>query len=187
MAMRRFVVTAVALATADLSAKTLAHGAGLLEPVRNPGLALGVVDVGTAAELGVMLIGLFGGGIWLLHRAAAGKGRLTTAVLIMAGAASNLADRLVFGSVRDFIPTPWAVFNLADVFLAAGVVFIYSDLWRERRRPVAALGEIGKVHSAQHRRDVEPYARVVRPYPWVPGGIGGASAGGVVGDIGEIR
>jgi signal peptidase II len=145
---RRFVTVVLVLATIDLATKSMAHDAGIMEPVRNPGLALGVIDVGTGAELALMLVGLFGGGMWLLRRAAVGKGRLLTAVFVVGGAASNLADRLVYGSVRDFIPTPWAVFNLADVFLVAGVVLIYSELLRGSDR--TAMEVAGAVSSKVH-------------------------------------
>ncbi|OGY45300.1 MAG: signal peptidase II [Candidatus Buchananbacteria bacterium RIFCSPHIGHO2_01_FULL_39_14] len=42
--------------------------------------------------------------------------------LIIAGAVSNLIDRLRFGLVLDYIDVPWfTVFNLADVMISFGV------------------------------------------------------------------
>ncbi|MDO8560122.1 MAG: signal peptidase II [bacterium] len=44
---------------------------------------------------------------------------------IVAGAASNLMDRLRWGHVVDYIDVPWfTVFNLADVLITAGVALL---------------------------------------------------------------
>jgi len=46
-------------------------------------------------------------------------------LLILSGAVSNLADRMHFGCVVDFIDLKfWPVFNLADVFITAGVIIL---------------------------------------------------------------
>ena len=42
--------------------------------------------------------------------------------LVIGGAVSNLADRLLVGSVRDFLATPWIVLNVADLAVAVGIV-----------------------------------------------------------------
>jgi signal peptidase II len=45
--------------------------------------------------------------------------------LIVAGALSNLADRLMFGYVVDFISFfDYSIFNLSDVYIVAGVGLI---------------------------------------------------------------
>lgn len=45
--------------------------------------------------------------------------------LILSGAISNLIDKLAFGCVIDFIDLKfWPVFNLADVFIAAGTAIL---------------------------------------------------------------
>ncbi|PIP26967.1 MAG: hypothetical protein COX30_04595 [Candidatus Moranbacteria bacterium CG23_combo_of_CG06-09_8_20_14_all_39_10] len=44
-------------------------------------------------------------------------------ILILAGAISNILDRLYFGCVIDFIKIPfWPLFNLADAFIIIGVI-----------------------------------------------------------------
>ena len=51
--------------------------------------------------------------------------------LIVGGASSNLADRLMFGHVIDFIDfRVWPVFNIADSALTVGVILL---LWKINR------------------------------------------------------
>lgn len=69
---------------------------------------------------------------WLFVQGAARDFWLTVALgLILAGAAGNCYDRLVFGYVRDFVyfhvdPIGFecAIFNFADNFLVAGAVIL---------------------------------------------------------------
>jgi lipoprotein signal peptidase len=58
--------------------------------------------------------------------------------LIAGGMLGNVLDRARFGAVRDFIPTPFAIINLADVAVMVGVV---------------ALG-LGLAFRARHLRTV---------------------------------
>lgn len=56
-----------------------------------------------------------------LHRAALG--------MILGGGIGNVADRLRFGGVRDFVDLHWGglhwpTFNLADAFITVGVVIV---------------------------------------------------------------
>ena len=52
--------------------------------------------------------------------------------MALAGTVGNLADRLVFGAVRDFIAMDWGfvdyVCNLADIWLVVGLVIAIIDL-----------------------------------------------------------
>ncbi|MEW1882897.1 signal peptidase II, partial [Rhodococcus sp. NPDC080181] len=54
--------------------------------------------------------------------------------LILAGALSNVLDRLVDGAVTDYFHTGWwPTFNLADIYITCGVVLmIGAALARER-------------------------------------------------------
>ena len=52
-----------------------------------------------------------------------------------------MIDRVRFGGVRDFITTQWAIINVADLFVIAGVLIIPALLmtrsWREYQRHTA--------------------------------------------------
>lgn len=48
--------------------------------------------------------------------------------LILAGAVSNLIDRLSYGAVIDYIDFKfWPTFNLADTYITIGIIFILKD------------------------------------------------------------
>ena len=44
--------------------------------------------------------------------------------LVLGGALSNMIDRARFGAVRDFISTHWAIVNVADLCVIAGVLML---------------------------------------------------------------
>jgi lipoprotein signal peptidase len=58
--------------------------------------------------------------------------------LVLGGALSNMIDRVRFGGVRDFISTRWAIINVADLCVIAGVLILPALLatrsWREYQR-----------------------------------------------------
>ncbi len=94
---------------------------GWLIPVDNPEAALGIIggsQMGLIA-LGVAALILFG----LYLHFLTNRGLSTwTAGLLLGGAVSNLIDRILFGSVRDFIWLPGVIVNFADLALAAGAL-----------------------------------------------------------------
>ena len=56
---------------------------------------------------------------------------------VLAGACSNLMDRLQYGGVIDFIqlhvgPFYWPVFNVADMFVVIGVIGMFLRDWRAK-------------------------------------------------------
>lgn len=61
--------------------------------------------------------------------------------LFLAGALGNLVDRLVYGEVIDFVHMhvrdtfDWATYNVADVYIVAGLVLLAVDLFRAEVRP----------------------------------------------------
>jgi len=70
---------------------------------------------------------------------AASPHRLTAVAfgLVLAGALGNGIDRVVYGAVADFFhfhvgDFSWYVFNLADVWIVAGVALLLYDSFRNR-------------------------------------------------------
>jgi signal peptidase II len=115
--------------------------AGGVEILHNPRSALGVLGgsvptliLGTVAVLGVFVVVIvplgfrFGLPAWIPG-------------LVLGGAISNMIDRARFGGVRDFITTRWAIINVADLFVIAGVLIIPALLmtrsWREYQQHLA--------------------------------------------------
>ncbi len=103
-----------------------------LEYVRNRGIAFGILD-GHAAII------IFASSVVVVLLALAAvtlrsSSRWTWAfALLGAGSIGNLADRIWSGSVTDFIRLPyWPAFNLADVFIVAGVLLLVKGLlWQQ--------------------------------------------------------
>ena len=55
--------------------------------------------------------------------------------MIIIGAVSNLKDRIQYGGVIDFINVPYfTVFNLADVYISIGVVWILWHQWFHQKK-----------------------------------------------------
>ena len=55
--------------------------------------------------------------------------------IILAGALSNMLDRLYFGCVIDFIDLKiWPVFNLADTFISLGAIAIIILILKSKSR-----------------------------------------------------
>jgi lipoprotein signal peptidase len=112
---------------------TAGRTGGLLVPVRNPRFLLGLAGASLPVMTLLMAIGIAAAGGYALR--AASRGRLPVWIpgLLVGGASSNLTDRLLLGSVRDFLATPWAVVNLADLAVVAAV--LGAALTRPTRRP----------------------------------------------------
>lgn len=104
---------------AILPAVTLVH-------VRNPGVAFGFLSSGGPLVLVVTLCALAALITFLLVRPAR-RGLWVATGLLVGGALGNLIDRLVSGSVTDFIKLPlWPAFNVADMAITFGVLAL---LW----------------------------------------------------------
>jgi lipoprotein signal peptidase len=132
---RTVVRTAVAVVVADQLTKlagTLNVG-GVFLPVHNPDYSLGVVAAPTVALIAFSAITLSAAARYGIGLARDRRIPAWVPGMIVGGAASNLADRLVFGAVRDFIPTPLVIFNIADVAVLYGVL---AFAWTMTRTPL---------------------------------------------------
>jgi lipoprotein signal peptidase len=129
-----------------LTATLVAAGqtSGLLVPVQNPQFSLGVAAASPPVMVLVMAVGIVAAGGYILRTATRGRLPAWVPGLLIGGAGSNLADRLLLGSVRDFLAIPWAIVNLADLAVLAAIVAILAH----RRRP-ATVGP-------KSRKEVHP-------------------------------
>lgn len=130
------VLGAAALAAADLALKALAetllsNGAttdlGLMNIrlLYNPGVAFSL-GADLPSWVIVVVTGLIIAALtWYAVSSAPAMGRISRAgaTLLIGGALGNFIDRLDGRGVVDYLHTGWfATFNLADVFVTAGVV-----------------------------------------------------------------
>lgn len=155
---RRGAALAIGLLVAvDWASKGLvATGIGLGRPLvdgwlslelrRNPGITLGSLSALPDPWRTALLAASTLFGIAMCARLLAGAADVRVkwaAALVMAGAVGNLGDRLLDGTVTDFIRVahlPW-VFNVADVQAAAGAMLLAALLAldpRARREDGAA-------------------------------------------------
>ena len=132
----RIVFTVLVLVLIDQATKTLAH-ANRFEhtsvlPIGNPETALGLIQGSRQTLIVLTALGMIAFGVYLPRRVASGLPHWVAGLLI-AGAGSNLIDRVVVGHVRDFIALPGVIVNAADVFLVIGTVALLIFDGRLRR------------------------------------------------------
>ncbi|MGE0640487.1 MAG: signal peptidase II [Thermoanaerobaculia bacterium] len=114
-----------------------------LSHVRNRGVAFGLFhSLGPdVARWGLSLLaaGALGLVVHLFRRTAPDATRLLTALaLVMGGAVGNLLDRVVQGSVTDFLGVyigsyRWPDFNVADSAICVGLTLLVIDSFRPHR------------------------------------------------------
>lgn len=114
----------------------------------NPGAAFGVLANGNPWLRSGILIGV--SGLVLVFVATALFGRRSTFTgmaarvglsLVLGGAVGNLYDRIVHGTVTDFIEVyhgAWSfpAFNVADSAITVGAILLLFDLLHTRRREI---------------------------------------------------
>lgn len=115
----RLVFVAGSVLLVDQVGKAVA--ARTATPARNPDLAFGVTG-GPAPLLivaSIVVLGVFVAvaGRWAVRWNASPF----LPAIIVGGALGNVLDRARFGAVRDFIPTPFATVNVADIAVMTGV------------------------------------------------------------------
>lgn len=103
-----------------------------LVEVWNRGMSFGLFNDAQASWVFVTLAaGISAGLIWWLSRAETGLTALSIG-LVLGGALGNVADRLRFGAVFDFLDFHaagwhWPAFNLADSAISVGVALLLLE------------------------------------------------------------
>jgi signal peptidase II len=120
----------------------------------NPGAAFGVLANGNPWLRSGILIGVSGLVLILVVSALFGRKssftRLTSRfalALILGGAVGNLYDRIVHGTVTDFIEVyhgGWSfpAFNVADSAITIGAILLLIDLLRPHRKQIPHQTEL---------------------------------------------
>lgn len=119
------LVTAFVLATDQTTKVVAAHGGlGIPLPARNPDYAFGIIG-GSAPALVIVALLVLGAFLGVASMLVTRLGISTfLPALIAGGTVGNTLDRIRLGGVRDFVATPWAIINFADVAVAIGVLGI---------------------------------------------------------------
>jgi signal peptidase II len=115
-----------------------------LTMVWNPGVSLGLFQAQSASgrwALTILTLGIAGFVAWWLWREDK-KPMALSLGLVLGGAAGNIVDRIVYGSVADFLHVhffPW-VFNVADAAISVGVALLlaFSFVYERREKAEAA-------------------------------------------------
>jgi signal peptidase II len=126
---------------------------GLLNIIHteNPGIAFGMLSNATGAWRNVLLVG-FSTAVLIAISAILLRGQMdavlrTALALILGGAFGNLYDRIVNGTVTDFVEAHagqhyFPAFNVADSAITIGACLLLLDTWRARERRVSHVSEV---------------------------------------------
>lgn len=120
--------------------------------VENPGIAFGMLADASGAWRNILLIGfsaavLVAISAMLLRPAMQRDPMLRTALaFIMGGACGNLYDRIVSGTVTDFVEVHaglhyFPAFNVADSAVTIGACLLLLDMWWAKERRVSHVSE----------------------------------------------
>ena len=102
--------------------------------VHNTGVAFGVLSGGGAIVLVCTLLALAALIVYFVTHPGR-RGLWVPTGLLLGGAVGNLIDRLMHGSVTDFIKLPhWPAFNVADMAITFGVIVLLFVLERGARQ-----------------------------------------------------
>jgi signal peptidase II len=114
----------------------------------NPGAAFGILAEGNSMVRAAVLIGIssmvmvfVASALWSRTSSFTGAWTRFGLALILGGAVGNLLDRLVRGTVTDFLEVysgSWSfpAFNVADSAITVGSIILLIELLRPRRRPI---------------------------------------------------
>jgi len=119
----------------------------------NPGIAFGMLANASGPWRDLVLIGfsalvLIAISVMLLRPASQRDSVLRIALaFILGGAFGNLYDRIVNGTVTDFIEVHagqhyFPAFNVADSAITVGACLLLLDMWRAKERRVSHVPEV---------------------------------------------
>jgi signal peptidase II len=120
----------------------------------NRGMAFSLLADAPEGVRLILLVGLSGFllclVVYMLWHAQQRLQRLAL-LLILGGALGNLYDRILRGSVTDFLDFHigdyhWATFNIADSAITVGAILMAAELWMSRKAPHGERPQ-GKVAS----------------------------------------
>lgn len=114
---------------------------------RNPGAAFGVLATSSSQYRTALLVGVstlvllfIAYAIWRPAKVGFAPNRLvmTGLSLVLGGAIGNVYDRIVYGSVTDFLQVflgsyEWPAFNIADSAISIGACLLLIDMLRSRQ------------------------------------------------------
>ena len=123
---------------------------------QNPGIAFSMLSESKSAWLAPLLIAssvavmiLL---VWMMLTGRAGGALAQCGLaLILGGAAGNALDRVMHGSVTDFLEVrlwkyTWPAFNVADSAITVGAIFVLFELlFRGQRRQISTPEKRGRV------------------------------------------
>jgi signal peptidase II len=121
---------------------------GLLNIVHteNPGIAFGMLSNASGAWRDVLLIG-FSSAVLIAISIVLLRGKMDAVLrvglgFILGGAFGNLYDRIVNGTVTDFVEAHagqhyFPAFNVADSAITVGACLLLFDMWQARERRVS--------------------------------------------------
>lgn len=121
--------------------KEILHGKAVLHPLKNPGAILGMGKEHPGKLNGVVtaMLGAVGLRLWTLSKKKGHGMEKAAMTLLAAGGLGNLTDRVCQGYVDDYIRIPCKnkrlsqiVFNLADIFVAAGAGLMVLSALKEK-------------------------------------------------------
>ena len=133
-ALARGCVVAAGVVVVDQLTKAGATALGntaVTHPVTNPEFSLGLAGGSLSMMVLVTVAGIVAFGAYVVWQAVRGRLAAWVPGLLLGGAVSNLVDRLLFGAVRDFVPSVWVVWNLADLAVLVGIA---GYAWGHLRR-----------------------------------------------------
>jgi len=116
----------------------------------NPGIAFGMLSNAAGAWRSVLLIG-FSSAVLIAITTVLLRGQMDSVLraglgFILGGAFGNLYDRIVNGTVTDFVEVHAAqhyfpAFNVADSAITVGACLLLLDMWWTKERKVSHVSE----------------------------------------------